>query len=424
MEQDLLDSFLRLAVALAAGLLIGAERGWHKRSQAEGTRVTGIRTLGLSGLLGGLCALISQQLDLILLGFAFVAFTLVVLVTRIRASSETQDLGATTIIAALVTFALGAVAVLGDIAIAAAGAVVTAMLLGVKTSLHRWLSLVTEEEMLAVLKLLAMSVVLLPVLPDKGYGPWQVLNPYELWLMVVLIAGVSSLGYGAIRIAGPRRGVLLASLAGGMVSSTVVTLNFAHLSRSQDSNPRLLAAGIGLAATTMFPRCLLVAGILAPGLLPFLVWPLGLATLGGLAAAAAVWPRQAMPANRPDMPLGNPFEFITALKFGLLLALVMLLATALRLWFGDAGIFVLAAISGLADVDAATLSLARLTGQDLPLGLAALGILIAATSNSLVKVIIAASVGVRSLGIHVFVILGLALGCGGLGMALALSLAQ
>lgn len=419
MDPELSDIFLRLAVALGAGLLIGAERGWRKREQAEGTRVTGVRTFALSGLLGGLWALIGQDLGLVLLGIAFLAFTAVILISRLRASAQLHDLGATTVVAALLTFALGALSVLGDIAVAAAGAVVTAMLLGVKTSLHRWLSLLREEEMLAVLKLLAMSVVLLPVLPDKGYGPWQVFNPYELWLMVVLIAGVSLLGYAAIRIAGPQKGVLLASIAGGLVSSTVVALNLANLARSKDSNHRLLAAGIGLAASTMFPRCLLVAGLLAPSLLPHLALPLGLATLGGFLASALVWPRGGSRDHQPEIALGNPFEFMTALKFGLLLALVMLLATALRHWLGETGVLLLAAASGLADVDAITLSLARLAGAELEPWVAALGILIAATSNSLVKTAIAAAVGHRILGVYVLGISASALCLGGLGVVIA-----
>ena len=145
-------------------------------------------------------AALAAFLGELLLAAAFVSFTLVILVTRIRATGQTQDYGATTVIAGMLTFALGAIAVQGEIAIAAAGGVITATLLGIKPQLHKLMSRISQEELFSVLKLLVMSVVLLPVLPNRGYGPWEVFNPYELWLMVVLIAGVSFLGYAAVRL--------------------------------------------------------------------------------------------------------------------------------------------------------------------------------------------------------------------------------
>jgi hypothetical protein len=159
--------FERLALALAAGILIGIERGWHGRAEAEGSRVAGIRTFGLIGLLGGVWMLIADFAGEVVLGLAFGAFALVFLGSHMAAVQQRHDVGATTAVAALLTFALGAMAVAGELALAAAGAVITSMLLGLKPVMHRWLERISYEELLAVLKLLVMSVVLLPVLPNE-----------------------------------------------------------------------------------------------------------------------------------------------------------------------------------------------------------------------------------------------------------------
>ena len=418
MESLQSDPLLRLGMALFVGLLIGFERGWQKRRGSEGTRVAGVRTFGLIGLLGGLWALLAGLLGEILLGFALVVLAAVILLARLRAAPHLRDYGATTIIAALLTFSLGAVAVKGEMAVAAAGAVITALLLGIKPIVHGWLTRISYEELLSVLKLLVMSLVLLPVLPNRGYGPWQALNPYELWLMVILIAGVSFVGYAAVRLAGEKRGVLLASLAGGLVSSTAVAINLARVSKSNPDRPHLLAAGIGVAATTMYPRTLAVAGLIEPRLLEPLILPLGMATLAGYAVAVLLWQRLRPGHHETGLNLRNPFELEMALKFGLLLALILLLAHGLQVWWGDAGVLLLAVFSGLADVDAVNLSLARMAGESLALEIAAAGICLAVVSNTLVKAGIAAGFGAPSLRLPVLLALGSGLIAGVVGFLL------
>jgi len=404
--------FQRLGLALALGLLIGFERGWHERAEAEGSRVAGIRTFGLIGLLGGFWALLADELGPLLLGFGFLAFAAVLVAARLRAAGHTRDYGMTTVIAGLLTFALGAIALRGFMAEAAAGAVVTALLLGIKPILHGWLTRISYDELLAVLKLLVMSLVLLPVLPNRGYGPWQALNPYELWLMVVLIAGLSFVGYAAVRLAGARRGILLSSLAGGLVSSTAVTLTLSRLGRRSPARRALIAGGIGFACTTMYPRTLLVATAIEPGMLQHLAAPLGAATLAGYATAFALWRQPQPQAQAAELELQNPFEFTMALKFGLLLAAVMLLARGLQLWLGDAGIFALAVVSGLADVDAINLSLSRMAADGLATTVAAGGVALAVVSNSLVKGGIAVAIGGQRLAAPVALALGSGLAAG------------
>lgn len=403
------ELFLRLGLALAIGMLIGFERGWQGRAEAEGSRVAGIRTFALIGLLGGLWQVLAAALGEVLLGVAFLAFAMVIVVARVRAASATHDYGITTIVASLLAFALGALAARGELALAAAGAVVTTTLLGIKPILHGWLTRISYDELLAVLKLLVMSVVLLPVLPNQGYGPWRALNPYELWLMVVLIAAISFLGYVAVRVAGERSGILLSGIAGGLVSSTAATLNFSRLARANPERRWLLASGIGFAATTMFPRSLLVVSAIAPPLFDRLALPIGAATVAGYVAALLLWQRTRPGQAETALKIENPFEFTVAVKFGLLLAAVMLAAHGVRLWLGDSGLYALAAVSGTADVDAINLSLARLVGAGVTVDVAARGVMLAVVANTLCKGALAIAVAGRRMAWPVVPTLGASL---------------
>jgi uncharacterized membrane protein (DUF4010 family) len=357
----------------------------------------------LIGLLGGVWMLIADFAGEVVLGLAFGAFALVFLGSHMAAVQQRHDVGATTAVAALLTFALGAMAVAGELALAAAGAVITSMLLGLKPVMHRWLERISYEELLAVLKLLVMSVVLLPVLPNRGYGPWQALNPFELWWMIVLIAGLSFLGYAAARLLGPRRGILVTALCGGLTSSTAVAISFARFAVREPKQRSLFASGILLASTVMFPRVLIVIGIIDPALSAQLAWPLIGATFGGLGVVALLV-REEFLSTAGDTSaahvIRNPFELGMALKFGVLLAIIFVAARALNVWVGDSGIYALSAVSGLVDVDAVSLSLARMSADDIARDTVATAILIAVFVNTLVKAGIAGSMGGRSMGLY------------------------
>jgi len=406
------ELLLSLGVALAVGLLIGVERGWHERSVAEGGRIAGIRTFGLIGLLGGLWALVAEQLGEVLLGVAFAVFAVLVIVAHVQAVALRRDMGITTVVAALITFALGALAVRGFMTVAAAVAVVTASLLSLKPVLHRWLQHLEPSELYGALKLLLISVVLLPVLPNRGYGPWQALNPYAIWWLVVLIAGLSFVAYFAMKIGGARKGIMLVSLLGGMVSSTAVTLSFSRMGKGGVLY-RLLSAGVIAASATMFPRILLEVAVVNPALLPDLLLPLGLMTLVAYAGACWIWSTQTRPAEVVEPPLRNPFELLPALQFGLLLALVMLLSKAFYAWLGKGGIYLLTVLSSLGDVDAIVLSLARMAQGELPNELAVRAIVLAAVVNTLVKGGLAFVVGGKKMGWRVLLVFLLALLAGG-----------
>lgn len=380
------DVFLRLGVALAIGLLLGVERGWEMRKSGEGGRVAGIRTFALVAMLGAAWMLLGEQLGDVLLGFGFLGFALAVVASAFVGRQRARDAGVTTLVAVLLTFALGAIAMAGFLTAASAVAVVASILLGTKPVLHRLIGQLSREELYAVFRLLLISVVVLPVLPNRGFGPWQALNPYAIWWMVVLIASVSLVGYFAVKIAGPRRGLGVTALAGGLVSSTAVTLSYARLGRRAPEMGPLLACGVLLACGTMFLRVLLIATIVDPALAKAL--SVALLAMGGTCYGVALWLwRTRASDGEVEVPdLKNPFEVGMAVQFGLLLALVMLLAKALEAWFGTTGVYLLAAASGLADVDPITLSLARMLGDgEVQLQVASLGILVAASMNTLVK---------------------------------------
>ncbi len=408
-----MELLLALAVALVAGLLIGMERGWHERSGAEGSRIAGIRTFGLVGLLGGLWALVAEQLGEVLLGVAFGAFAILVIIAYAQAVSFRKDVGITTVVAMLVTFALGALAVRGYMGASAAVAVVTASLLSLKPVLHRWLRHLEPSELYGTLKLLLISVVLLPVLPNEGYGPWQALNPYAIWWLVVLIAGLSFAAYFAMKIGGASKGVLLTSLLGGMVSSTAVTLSFSRMGKGGILY-RLLAAGVIAASATMFPRILLEVLVVNRALLPDLLLPLGLMTVVAYGGACWLWFTRKRDNNVVEPPLRNPFELMPALQFALLLAAVMLLSRAFYAWLGEGGIYLLTVLSSIGDVDAIVLSLARMAQGELSHELAVRAIVLAAMVNTVVKGLLVFVIAGTKMAWRVAVVLLLALLAGGI----------
>jgi uncharacterized membrane protein (DUF4010 family) len=414
MPVDTTEILLRLAVALAIGLLIGFERGWQSRALEEGRRTAGLRSFGLIGLAGGLAGVLYEEGDIFLLIGGLAAIVVFMAILYWNTLRERQQVGITTMIAVIVAYFLGTLAGLGELEVAGPAAVVVTLLLGIKPQLHWLLQRIEHRELMATIHLLVISVVLLPVLPNEGYGPWQAINPYLMWWMVVAVAGISYLGYFAIKIAGATRGVLMTGLAGGLVSSTAVTVNLARLASRRKRMEEILAAGVIVGAATMFPRILVVVGVFAPSMLPRLIWPLGLAAVVAYAAALLL-ARVGQRALRKDDGGGevtpkNPFEIRVALQFGLLLAVIMLAARGMKEWLGDAGLFLLAAVSGLGDVDAITLSVASMVdGGEVASRVAGLAVVLAAAANTLVKPVLAGALGSLRMGVLVALPLALAL---------------
>lgn len=400
--------FFRLTVALAIGLIIGIERGWHRREAREGERVAGLRTYGLVGLLGGTAVLLAETVGPIVLAFTFLSLAAVMLGAYFIRARQVQDVGTTSFIAVLLTCVLGGLAVAGHEGVAAAAAVVATLLLNYKSQLHQWISALRAEELRAGLQLLLISVVALPILPNYGFGPWQALNPHTIWLMVVLIAAISFTGYVAVRIAGVRKGILFTSVSGGLASSTAITLHFSRLARADSSMTPLLAVGVLLACGTMFPRLLLITTLLNPALFPVALPVTAIMAFIVYAWALALWRSLKTRALQIEAPLKNPLELRVAISFGLLLAVIMLLGAALQDWFGDTGLLALALASGITDVDAIAVSLSRMSVEQLSTSMAIKAIIFAAAVNSVTKAGMATVIGGRSMGLRVGIPLALA----------------
>lgn len=400
---ELQELATRLGLALALGFVIGLERGWKERDEGEGQRAAGLRTFSLIGLLGGLFGVLSLGGDRILLAAGFIATSAVMAAFIWRENAREGVYGATTMVAALVTYALGATAMLGDMRVAAGAGVITVGLLAYKSTLHGFLSRITDQELRSALLLAAMTFIALPLLPDHAIDPWGALNPHQLWLITILIAAVSFVGYVAVKLVGPSRGLVLAAALGGLVSSTVVTLTLARLARDNAARLNLLSGSILAAGGVMMARVLVLAGVINLSLALALAVPLLAAALfQGLAAWMLIGRDGRSSAQKPEgLVHKNPFLLSEVLKFGAILGVVMLAAAIGKSLFGDSGLMAVAAISGLADVDALTLSVANM-GPATPVGIAA--ILLTLAVNSAAKAVYAGIAGGSKLGITLFLL--------------------
>ncbi|MET2970674.1 MgtC/SapB family protein [Vibrio harveyi] len=386
-----------LFVALLLGAIVGTQRGWVMRNSVEGSRVAGIRTFSLVGLLGGLVGILANLYTPLLLGFSLIALVILACIAFVIQQRKSEDISITGVVSLVITFVLGSLAVSGEPALAAAAAVITAVVLDNKRELHQALQRLQEYELDAALRLLLISIVLLPLLPNQAYGPWNALNPYEIWWMVVLIASISFVGYFAIKIGGAKRGILFTSVFAGLSSSTALTLQFSHLSREQSSISPLLASGILLSCGTMFPRLLIVLSVINPQLVT-LLWPIVMIMMIALYFPAWwIWRRSEVGKVEQSNKQTNPLALQSALFFGVVLAVIMLLSHALSDLFGNAGVMILSALSGITDVDAISLALGRQSTQTLSVETAALGILIAASVNTVVKMGMVVAIGDKAL---------------------------
>ena len=303
---------------------------------------------------------------------------------------------------------------------AAAAAVAATALLAAKSALHKWIGQLQRLELTAAIELAIISVVMLPLLPNKSFGPGGALNPYALWWAVVLVAGVSFVGYIAIRRGGTQLGTLIAGLFGGLASSTATTLAFSRMARRTAALGPVLAVGAVLAGSVMFLRVLAIAAVFNRPLALALAVPLIAMAVTGVAGALFLRFLAPKGEPHPDLPqLTNPLELGTALKFGAVLAVVALATSWFHTRFGTAGVYAVAAVSGLTDVDAVTISMAQMSRNGLGSGVATAAIVIAASVNTAVKAGIAAIVGGADIGLRVIAVYLAVLLAGGLALWLS-----
>ena len=390
------ELFSRFATALGLGLLIGLQRERAHDGEHEEVLFAGVRTFPLLALLACAATYTAEVVGSPWLLLVVVALTGGLVLAVYVVTAWRGEVGMTTEVAALMTLVVGVLCAQGELGLAVALGVTTMALLSLKMEFHRLARWVTREDVLAVIKFGIITAIILPVLPNRTYGepPFDVLNPYKIWLMVVLISAIGFLGYLAIKLVGPRHGIGLTGFLGGLVSSTAVTLSFAQRSREQSDLARAFAVAITVAWTTMFARVLVEVAVVNRGLLDRLWLPMLAAGGAGLASALVLYFKQRS-VDEEVTEFANPFELGPALQFGLLYGVILLVSSAAQTWFGDGGVYVSSILAGLTDVDAITLSMAELSqpGGSVEPALAARAVTLAAMSNTVVKGGIVLSVG-------------------------------
>jgi uncharacterized membrane protein (DUF4010 family) len=373
-----------LALALAIGLLIGVERGWRQRAEKAGDRVAGIRTFAILGLLGGL---IGTQT-----GSATMPFAVVVAVGAVGAlllgyavdMRQSHEVSATSTLAGIVTLGLGAVATTGQMALASVGAGATMILLAARGPLHRAIQATSERDIRALLRLVLVIFVILPLLPDRGMGPFDAINPRRLWLVVVVTAAIAFAGYVLARLFGQKRGPLIGAAVGALVSSTAVTVDSGRRIRGGSDGPADCAA-VAIASAIMFARGLVLVAMLAPLAFPRVVQLIGpAALLATVFAGVLIWrsglSRDGLAAREPKPPgLG------LALIFAASVAVISVATAWAGTRFGSEGGAIVIALGGTADIDAAIATVGSLPPGALPTDLAALAIAAPVLYNTFTK---------------------------------------
>jgi uncharacterized membrane protein (DUF4010 family) len=403
-----------LAVATAIGLLAGVERGWRERKSGPGMRTAGIRTFTLIGLLGGLFGAIAKSLDepvaaSIVIAVGMLAFSAMFAVYRLRELEREKAYGATTVVAAMLTFGLGVYALLGDEIVAAAAGVTMVAVLAAREGLHGWLARITWPELRSAIVLAAMTFIALPIIPDESYGPFGGINFRQIWLLAVVLAGISFIGYAAVKRFGAGKGLLLAAAAGGLVSSTAVNVTSAQRAAKGEAEPKLLAASTTLATGIAFLRTVVLVIALNFTVALYAVGPLIVGALASFAMAYLLARGDIGARSKTVLKLRNPFSLRETLLLAAILAVVKIASGAATEFFGAAGALTAAFVAGVADTDSITYSMAELGRGSLAPALAGFGVVVASASNSLFKLIFGLGIAGRAYAIPLALGLGIPL---------------
>lgn len=408
------ERFVSLAVALGIGFLIGLQREQSASGEraADRSLLGGVRTYPLAALTGALCVLLAARFGSWIVGAGFLALLIPLALSYADDLRHGRDRGMTSEVAFVLTYFLGCLAAADGVAgslkerllLCAGIAVAATALLSYKDPLHDLAAKVSREDLYATVKFGILALVVLPLLPDRGYGPYQTLNPAKIGLFVVLVAGVSFCGYVAVRLAGPGKGLGITGVLGGLVSSTAIAVSFSGRAKREPQAAKACAMGIILASTIMGLRVLGLVAVANRSLLLSVAPPVGALTLAGFIAAAVLYFSSRKDGlGSENVKFSNPFELKSAFKFGLLFTVVVVASKAATHAWGRSGSYLAALLAGATDVDAVTLSLSRLAPTELPWREAGLAIFIACAANTIVKAGIAVTVGGWSFGWRVLV---------------------
>lgn len=398
LDPDLTHQLKAFATSLAIGLLMGLERERHADTKA------GLRTFGLVAMFGTLAALIAQQTTNAWIVAAGLAIVGAMIVAAIAVDPRDDgDPGTTTVVALMISYGLGVAVWHGYGTLAAMLGIAATALLYFKAELHGFTRSLTRTDLISILQFAALTFIVLPILPDRDYGPYGAFNPHQVWWMVVLISGVSLAGYAALRFVGEGHGALITGGLGGLVSSTATTMVFSRHARADAANLRAATVVIVIANLVVLLRLQLLASIVAPSIALLLAAVFGPALLLGSAAAFLTWRHGAADGGGtvPMPKISNPTEIRVAISFGALYALVLLLSAWLQDIAGSRGLYAVALASGLTDVDAITLSSLRLFAlAKLDASQATLAISLAVVANLVFKAGLVTVVGGTPLARH------------------------
>lgn len=400
-----------LAIAFGLGMLVGLQR------QKSDHEMAGVRTFTLISIMGVVSAFLARDFDnpfiLPVLGLCITALLVTANVIKLKKLNDT-DIGQTTEVAALLMFAVGAYLVMGDRMVAVIVGSSMAILLYVKEHLHNFIENLKEKDLAAIMTFAGISLVILPLLPDKTYGPLNVLNPRNIWFMVTLIVGISVVGYFIYKFVGKKVGIISNGILGGLISSTATTVSYARKTKDAESINKMAAFVITAASAVALIRVLVEVGVVIPEKLPEIVLPL--ITVFVLMALLCIGLFYIISKNGggEEMPEPkNPAQFKSALIFGLLYGGILLAVAFTKQEFGNEALYIVAIISGLTDVDAITLSLSQLMkGDGLNTSTGWRLILLASLSNLLFKGIMAAVLGTKQLAKWVGVSFGITIAFG------------
>jgi uncharacterized membrane protein (DUF4010 family) len=417
MEQEqLIVAAGDFAIAILLGALVGIEREKRKMEEQEPGHIAGLRTFTLLALLGAAAGFLSRTLSSpgILPAALLIVGAFIVAGYFVTARSSEGGKGLTTETAAIVVFLLGAMVMFGFRELAIGLGVVTAAVLAYKQPLHGFVEKLGWDDVFAGLRLLIATFIALPLLPNYAIDPWGALNPYKLWLLVILISSLSLVGYVATRWLGPARGTALTGLTGGLVSSTAVALSFSREAREAPQNTAALACGILLSWAVMFLRVIVLVAAVNRKLLPEMIIPFLVMTLAsGGYAAWLYFTDKSIDGTAPkgEVDIENPFSLTAAAKFAALFAVVLLAVKIVQEHFPPGGLYAVAALAGLTDVDAITLSMSEFA-QSGEARVAVIAIVIASLSNTIVKCGMAFVLGGEGLGKKLLVATGVTLVAG------------
>ena len=352
-ETELYTIFQTLGISLLLGLLVGMQRELHE------TRIAGFRTFAIVTLFGTVCAYLAEYFTPLFLGFGVLGVVAIIVVgNMIKMKGGSTEFGMTTEISLLLMFGVGAYLTVGPWIIGAAIAGSTAILLQIKPQLKGALAKMEDKDIKAIMQFVLITFIILPILPNQTFGPFDVFNPYRTWLLVVLITGISLGGYLIYKFMGDRAGTALGGILGGIISSTATTVSYSRITAKTPSSGFRAAVVVIIASAMVYPRITIEILVLAPDYFYQMIWPV--AIMFAVSVAVALYAYRQVKQHPHAMPeQRNPSELTTALTFGVVYVTILFVITATSEYLGSEALYAVAAISGLADMDAITLSVSQ-----------------------------------------------------------------